>query len=113
MRISCKSHRSLAARGATYVSNTALVKKGQLLVLLDAADAKIALAQARADLGQVERKVRGYSYGRRPRRGNQLAEADIASANAKLASAKADFERARRRSRASAGARGLRARLGR
>src|SRR5579859_3503158 len=45
---------------ATYVSNTDLVKKGQLLVLLDDADAKIALAQARADLGQVQRKVRGY-----------------------------------------------------
>jgi len=81
---------------ATYVSNTALVKKGQLLVLLDAADAKIALAQARADLGQVERKVRGY-FATDVALGGQVnsREADIASANAKLASAKADFERAR------------------
>jgi membrane fusion protein, multidrug efflux system len=81
---------------AAYVSNTDLVKKGQLLVLLDDADAKIALAQARADLGQVERKVRGY-FATDVALGGQVnsREADIASANAKLASAKADFERAR------------------
>ena len=81
---------------ATYVSNTDLVKKGQLLVLLDDADAKIALAQARADLGQVQRKVRGY-FATDIALGGQVnsREADIASANAKLASAKADFERAR------------------
>ena len=81
---------------ATYVSNTDLVKKGQLLVLLDDADAKIALTQARADLGQVERKVRGY-FAADIALGGQVnsRDADIASANAKLASAKADFERAR------------------
>ncbi|MGA2342812.1 MAG: HlyD family efflux transporter periplasmic adaptor subunit [Steroidobacteraceae bacterium] len=81
---------------ATYVSNTDLVKKGQLLVLLDDADARIALDQARADLGQVERKVRGY-FASDVALGGQVnsREADIASANAKLASAKADFERAR------------------
>src|SRR5580704_8519742 len=45
---------------AAYVSDTDPVKKGQILVLLDDADAKIALAQARADLGQVQRKVQGY-----------------------------------------------------
>jgi membrane fusion protein (multidrug efflux system) len=81
---------------ATYVSNTDLVKKGELLVLLDNADAKIALDQARADLGQVERKVRGY-FATDVALGGQVnsREADIASANAKLASSKADFERAR------------------
>jgi membrane fusion protein, multidrug efflux system len=81
---------------AAYVSNTDLVKKGQLLVLLDDADARIALAQARADLGQVERKVRGY-FASDVALGGQVnsREADIASADAKLASAKADFERAR------------------
>ena len=80
---------------AAYVSNTDLVKKGQLLVLLDDADARISLAQARADLGQVERKVRGY-FAADVALGGQVnsREADIASANAKLASAKADFERA-------------------
>jgi len=81
---------------AAYVSNTDLVKKGQLLVLLDDADARISLAQTRADLGQVERKVRGY-FAADVALGGQVnsREADIASANAKLASAKADFERAR------------------
>ena len=44
---------------AAYVSNTDVVKKGQLLVLLDDADAKLALAQAQAEFGQVQRKVRG------------------------------------------------------
>jgi membrane fusion protein (multidrug efflux system) len=81
---------------ATYVTDTDPVKKGQLLVLLDDADARIALAQAQAELGQVERRVRGYFA-------NDIAlgglvhsrQADIASASAKVESAKADFERAR------------------
>jgi membrane fusion protein (multidrug efflux system) len=81
---------------AMYVTDTEPVKKGQLLVLLDDADARIALAQAKAELGQVERRVRGYFA-------NDVAlgglvhsrQADIASATAKVASAKADFERAR------------------
>jgi membrane fusion protein, multidrug efflux system len=81
---------------ATYVTDTDAVNKGQLLVLLDDADAHIALAQAKAELGQVERRVRGYFA-------NDVAlggvvhsrEADIASATAKVAGAKADFERAR------------------
>jgi membrane fusion protein, multidrug efflux system len=81
---------------AAYVSNTDPVKKGQLLVLLDDADARIALAQARADLGQVQRKVRGY-FATDVALGGQVnsREADIAGAEAKLASAKADFDRAR------------------
>jgi membrane fusion protein (multidrug efflux system) len=81
---------------AAYVSNTDLVKKGRLLVLLDDADARIALAQARADLGQVQRKVRGY-FATDVALGGQVnsREADIAGADARLASAKADFERAR------------------
>jgi membrane fusion protein (multidrug efflux system) len=81
---------------AAHVSNTDLVKKGQLLVLLDDADARIALAQARADLGQVQRKVRGY-FATDVALGGQVnsREADIAGADARLASAKADFERAR------------------
>jgi membrane fusion protein, multidrug efflux system len=81
---------------ATYVSNTDLVKKGQLLVLLDDSDAKIALAEARATLGQVERRVRGY-FATDVALGGQVnsRDADIASANAKVASAKADFARAK------------------
>ena len=81
---------------AMYVTDTDTVKKGQLLVLLDDANARIALAQAQAELGQVERRVRGYFA-------NDVAlgglvhsrQADIASASARVESAKADFERAR------------------
>jgi membrane fusion protein (multidrug efflux system) len=81
---------------AAYVSNTDRVKKGQVLVLLDSADAKIAVAQAQAELGQVERKVRGY-YANDAALGGQVdsRNADIARADAQLASAAADFERAR------------------
>jgi membrane fusion protein, multidrug efflux system len=81
---------------AAYVSNTDVVKKGQLLVLLDDADAKLALAQARAEFGQVQRKVRGY-FANDVALGGQVnsRDADIAGAAARYASAAADFERAR------------------
>src|SRR5689334_18000596 len=42
------------------VKETEVVQAGQPLVLLDDADARIAVAQAEAALGQAERKVRGY-----------------------------------------------------
>jgi membrane fusion protein (multidrug efflux system) len=81
---------------AVYVSNTDVVKKGQLLVELDSADAKIALAQAQAELGQVQRKVQGYFANDTALGGQVLSrDADIARATAQLASAQADFERAR------------------
>ena len=81
---------------AAYVSNTDVVKKGQLLVLLDDADAKLALAQARAEFGQVQRKVRGY-FANDVALGGQVnsRDADIAGAAARVASATSDFERAR------------------
>jgi membrane fusion protein (multidrug efflux system) len=81
---------------ASYVSNTDMVKKGQLLVLLDDADARLALAQDKAELGQVQRKVRGY-FANDAALGGQVSsrDADIAGASAKLASAQADFARAR------------------
>src|ERR1700704_6502415 len=41
-------------------TDTAIVKKGDVLVILDNADAKIALAEAEAALGQAERHVRTY-----------------------------------------------------
>jgi membrane fusion protein (multidrug efflux system) len=81
---------------ASYVSNTDRVKKGQLLVLLDDADARLALAQAKAEFGQMQRKVRGY-FASDAALGGQVnsRDADIAGASARLASAKADFARAR------------------
>jgi membrane fusion protein (multidrug efflux system) len=81
---------------AAYVSNTEVVKKGQLLVLLDDADAKLALAQSQAEFGQVQRKVRGY-FANDVALGGQVnsRDADIAGAAARVASATSDFERAR------------------
>jgi len=81
---------------AAYVSNTDIVKKGQLLVALDSADAKLALAGAQAQLGQVQRKVQGY-FANDAALGGQVSsrDADIAHAAAQLASAGADFTRAR------------------
>jgi len=81
---------------AAYVSNTDIVKKGQVLLLLDSADATIAVAEARAQLGQVERKVQGY-FANDAALGSQVTsrDADIARAAAQLQSAQADFERAR------------------
>jgi membrane fusion protein (multidrug efflux system) len=81
---------------AAYVSNTNVVRKGQLLVVLDSADAKIALAEAQAQLGQVQRKVQGY-FANDAALGGQVdsRDADIAHAAAQLASAQADLERAR------------------
>jgi membrane fusion protein (multidrug efflux system) len=81
---------------AAYVSNTDVVKKGQMLVLLDDSDAKIALAEAQAEFGQVTRKVRGY-FANDAALGGQVnsRDADIAAAAARYASAAADFERAR------------------
>lgn len=81
---------------AAYVSNTDIVKKGQLLVALDGADAKIALAEAQAQLGQVQRKVQGY-FANDAALGSQVIsrDADIAHAAAQLSSAAADYQRAR------------------
>ena len=42
------------------VSDTQRVSKGQVLARLDDADARFAVEQAQAALGQAERKVRGY-----------------------------------------------------
>src|ERR1700722_17678429 len=75
---------------AAYVSNTDVVKKGQVLVVLDSADAKLALAQAEAQLGQVQRKVHGY-FANDAALGGQVTSRDAAQ----VASAEADFTRAR------------------
>ncbi|HEY5101539.1 MAG TPA: HlyD family efflux transporter periplasmic adaptor subunit [Steroidobacteraceae bacterium] len=81
---------------AAFVSNTDIVKKGQLLVTLDGADAQIALAEAQAQLGQVERKVRGY-FANDAALGSEVVsrDADIAHATAQRQSAAADYKRAR------------------
>ncbi|CAB3810484.1 Fatty acid resistance protein FarA [Paraburkholderia ultramafica] len=77
------------------VVNTQQVHKGDVLAVVDDTDAKIALAQAEADLGRAERKVRGYVAT-----DTQLAAqvnaraADETRMAAQIASAQADLDRA-------------------
>ena len=77
------------------VGETQTVKKGQVLVRLDDSDTRVALDQARAQLGQAERKVRGY-YSNNEALAGQVAarDADIVRADAQIMSAKSDLERA-------------------
>ncbi|MEA1674258.1 HlyD family secretion protein [Nitrospirillum sp. BR 11163] len=78
------------------VVDTQGVKKGDVLVVIDDTDARIALAQAQAQLGQAERRVRGY-FANDGALAAQVAarEADSARAEAQLTSAQADYDRAR------------------
>lgn len=77
------------------VAETQNVKRGQALVRLDDSDTRVALEQARAMLGQAERKVRGY-YSTSAALAGQIAarDADIVRADAQIMSAKSDLERA-------------------
>lgn len=85
------------------VRETELVKAGQPLVVLDDADAKIAVEQAQAALGQAERKVRGYAASDTALAGQiNVRNADIARAKSDLDRARTDL--ARREALASSGA---------
>src|SRR6476619_2617438 len=42
------------------VTDTSYVRHGDVLVVLDDVDARLALAQAEAELGRAQRRVRGY-----------------------------------------------------
>jgi len=76
------------------VKETEVVQPGQPLVLLDDADARIAVAQAEAALGQAERKVRGYVANDAALAGQVGArDADVAKARADLERAKTDLDR--------------------
>ncbi|WP_029728705.1 HlyD family secretion protein [Sphingomonas sp. UNC305MFCol5.2] len=78
------------------VADTQAVRKGDVLVQLDGSDARIALAQAEAELARARRQ-----YGQTSATSTALAaqvdarNADIARARAQLVSAQADYERAR------------------
>jgi membrane fusion protein (multidrug efflux system) len=77
-------------------TDTKAVKAGDVLVVIDPADFKLALTQAEAALGQAERKVRGdFAQAEAQSAQTSARDADIASARAKLAGAEADFARAR------------------
>ncbi|AKU12743.1 multidrug resistance transmembrane protein [Azoarcus sp. CIB] len=78
------------------VTDTQAVKKGDVLVRIDPTDARLALAQAEADLGRAERRVKGYFSTDGSLAAQVTArEADVRRAAAELKSAEADFERAR------------------
>lgn len=76
------------------VIDTQAVKRGDVLVVIDDTDARLALAQAEAELAQAERRVRGY-YANNEGLTAQVAarDADAKRIAAQLASAQAEFER--------------------
>lgn len=78
------------------VQDAQQVRKGDILVILDDTDAKLALAQAEAALANAQRHVRGL-LATDGGLGAQIAarDADGAQASARVAAARADLERAR------------------
>jgi membrane fusion protein (multidrug efflux system) len=76
------------------VRETEQVKAGQPLVVLDDADARIAVEQAQAALGQAVRKVQGYAASDSALSGQLAArDAEIARARSDLDRAKTDLDR--------------------
>jgi len=71
------------------VMDTQRVRAGDILLELDDSDARLALAQAEAELAQAESRVRGY-YANDEALGSQ-----VAARAALVASARSDLERAR------------------
>ncbi|HEV2362867.1 MAG TPA: HlyD family efflux transporter periplasmic adaptor subunit [Caulobacteraceae bacterium] len=77
-------------------SDTYPVRKGQVLVVIDPADFRLAVAEDAAALGQAERKVEGYFADSGMDAATVAARAaDVERARAQLASAQADLARAR------------------
>lgn len=77
------------------VVDTQTVKKGDVLVMLDDTDARLALAQAEAQLASAQRRVKGYlatDDGLQAQ--SQARTADQVRANAQLASAQSELDRA-------------------
>jgi membrane fusion protein (multidrug efflux system) len=92
------------------VEETQTVRRGQVLVTLDPADAKLEVASAEAALGMAERKVRGYLATDQALAGQVSSRAaDVLRADAGVTSAQSDFQRAqvelrRRQTLATSGA---------
>ncbi|HZC15831.1 MAG TPA: HlyD family secretion protein, partial [Caulobacteraceae bacterium] len=79
-----------------YVTDTLPVTKGQVLVQIDDADFRVALDQAKAELDQASRRVRGYFANEQALAGQvAVREADITRADAQILSAQSDVARAR------------------
>jgi membrane fusion protein (multidrug efflux system) len=70
------------------VTDTSYVHKGDVLVVLDDVDARLALAQAEAELGRAQRRVRGYVAN------DDSLNAQIAARAADVNRAQADLDRA-------------------
>ncbi|HVN34530.1 MAG TPA: HlyD family efflux transporter periplasmic adaptor subunit [Casimicrobiaceae bacterium] len=88
---------------AVNADDTDFVKAGQALVMLDRADAQVAVEQAQAALAQTVREVRGLYVTNSTWAANiEQREADVTRANADLARAQDDL--ARRQSLADTGA---------
>jgi membrane fusion protein (multidrug efflux system) len=80
---------------AAPVSDTDLVRQGQVLVQLDPTDYRLALAQDEAALDQAQRQVRGYFANDTAQAATTAArDADVAHARATLQSAQSDLDRA-------------------
>lgn len=78
------------------VTDTQAVKAGEVLIVIDDTDARLALAQAEAEYGRALRRVRGYQATDSGLSAQIAARAaDEQRAAAQLASAESDFERAR------------------
>ncbi|HXQ17409.1 MAG TPA: HlyD family secretion protein [Caulobacteraceae bacterium] len=80
---------------AAPATDTLPVKRGDVLVMIDPTDFKIALASAEAALGQAQRKVEGYFANRDAETADTAAKGfDIDRSRALVASAEADVARA-------------------
>lgn len=78
------------------VKDTQFVKRGQILVKLDPTNARIAAAQAEADLAEARRRFRQtVATGTALAAQVNARGADIQRARAQLSSAQADFDKAR------------------
>jgi membrane fusion protein (multidrug efflux system) len=92
------------------VEDTQFVHKGDVMAVIDPSDFRLALDRARAQLGQAERRVKGYYANVQAASAATSARtSDVAHAKAQLVSAQADFDRAqsdykRRQSLAGTGA---------
>jgi membrane fusion protein (multidrug efflux system) len=71
------------------VTDTSFVRQGDVLVVLDDVDARLALAQAEAELGRAQRRVRGYVAN------DDSLEAQIAARAADEKRAVSDLARAK------------------
>jgi len=78
------------------VVDTQSVKKGDILVVIDNIDAKLALEQAQAELGRAERRVRGYFASNEGMTAQlEASKAQQTKAAAAVTAAQADLDRAK------------------